>query len=413
MNGERKLQHLEGMRGLAACAVVLAHFFQVLLPAMFERNPALTHTAFDRFAPQTPLNGLWNGNFAVCLFFVLSGYVLSVKSFRGGDRLAVAESLLRRYFRLALPALASVLLCWCLMAAELSFYPEASKLTLATMPDPWSVTPTLAEVAWQTIWHTFFSYGMAYNPVLWTMTYEWFGSLSVFAVLLAFGGSRRHGWRLARLLAYAGGIGLSWNTYYLGFWLGMIACDWSPSRDRSASAGRSGAPLRNLLRRSGIAAGTLGAVGFYLGSYPYVSPPGPWYDWLPVGQGFPLDPTGCRIWGSFLLLLGLLLSPRVQHLLTGRAMRMLGRLSFSVYLVHFAVLCSWSSWLFARLHSAIPYPLAVAFTVLLSVPPIALLSIVFECLIDRPLLRGLKRLRLGRGSTVFDQQSDRTRGHSG
>nr|WP_238357621.1 acyltransferase [Cohnella zeiphila] len=419
------------MRGIAACAVVLAHFFQVLLPAMFERNPAIVHTAFDRYAPQTPLNGLWNGNFAVCLFFVLSGYVLSVKTFRGGGRKAVAESALRRYFRLALPALASVLLIWCLMAAGLSFYPETRQLTLATMPDPWSVTPTPAEAAGQTLWHTFFRYGMAYNPVLWTMTYEWFGSLSVFAVLLAFGGSRGRGWSFARWLVYAAGLRLTWNTYYLGFWLGMIACEWSrsgawpwrsngevsgsssPDNEAEAGDGRGAGALRKRRIFGGVAAGACGAIGFYLGSYPYVVPPGPWYGWLPVGPGSPLDPIGCRILGSFLLLLGLLLSPRAQRLLSGGAMRTLGRLSFSIYLVHFAVLCSWSSWLFARLHSAFPYPSAVTLAILLSIPPIAALAVAFERLIDRPLVQGLKRLRLGRGRAALRRQPGRTRSHSG
>lgn len=131
-----KITYLDGLRGAAALVVVIAHFLQVFLPSMFEARPQVSHFAFDQWIPRTPLNLLFNGNFAVCLFFVLSGFVLSLRFFRYRRRSVVAASLLRRHFRLAIPAVCSLLLAYAVMKLDWNFYDEARVYTRATMPDP-------------------------------------------------------------------------------------------------------------------------------------------------------------------------------------------------------------------------------------------------------------------------------------
>jgi peptidoglycan/LPS O-acetylase OafA/YrhL len=69
------------------------------------------------------------------------------------------------------------------------------------------------------MWGTFFAGDDTYNPVLWTMTIEFYGSMLVFAMALLFG-SQRTQWTL-----YLAAAILFLNSYYLAFIIGMGLAD--------------------------------------------------------------------------------------------------------------------------------------------------------------------------------------------
>jgi peptidoglycan/LPS O-acetylase OafA/YrhL len=71
---EKKLFYLDGIRGLAACIVVISHYIQVFYPAALNGRPQQAHSKWDIWYGHSPINLFYNGQFAVCLFFVLSGY---------------------------------------------------------------------------------------------------------------------------------------------------------------------------------------------------------------------------------------------------------------------------------------------------------------------------------------------------
>lgn len=370
-----KVTYLDGVRGAAALAVVIAHYLQVFVPAVFENRPELSHFAWDRIVPKTPLNVLFNGNFAVCLFFVLSGYVLSYKFFRMKDRRIVMAGFVKRYFRLAVPAFVSVLLAYLVMVNGWGYYDKVRNLTMATMPDPYMVIPGIPELLKQGLYHTFFTYGMAYNPVLWTMTYELFGSFIIFGMLLIAGTFR------FRYLLYIAGILWFHDSYYLGFWLGLLLSDLANSR--------SGSRIRI---HSKVLLACLTAAGIYLGSYPYVDPAGMVYGWLPIGGGLLTNAIAYRTIGAFLLLAVMLSSRLGQKMFASRPLEYLGRVSFSLYLVHFAVLCSFSSLLFLHLSDRLAYGWNVLLTTAVSMPLIFILAHLMYIGVDGPIVRLLSRI---------------------
>src|SRR5271157_5509248 len=92
----KRFRFLDGLRGWAAVVVLLHHVFVDGLPAnalMADRN-------------------LWakvfflNGTLAVCVFFVISGFSLSIRYLDRGDGRALARIASGRYLRLALPIFA-------------------------------------------------------------------------------------------------------------------------------------------------------------------------------------------------------------------------------------------------------------------------------------------------------------------
>ena len=83
-----KVKFLDGLRGVAAFIVVIAHYIQVFYPTVFNGNIESIHTKnnLELIFYKTPLNLFFNANFCVCIFFVLSGYVLSIKFFKYNDK---------------------------------------------------------------------------------------------------------------------------------------------------------------------------------------------------------------------------------------------------------------------------------------------------------------------------------------
>jgi peptidoglycan/LPS O-acetylase OafA/YrhL len=86
-----RLPELDSVRGIAAATVVLGHF----VGALSDTPPWW----FDHFMPP--------GHSAVVLFFVLSGYVLSIPFWRGRQD-PYPKYLLRRFFRIYVPYAAAV-----------------------------------------------------------------------------------------------------------------------------------------------------------------------------------------------------------------------------------------------------------------------------------------------------------------
>ena len=93
-----KLKFLDGVRGLAALIVVIHHYILAFFPAMFFGNSKINHFAGEHEYSTSPLQLFYNGSFAVCIFFVLSGFVLSIKYLQTQDNKLLGEYALKRYF---------------------------------------------------------------------------------------------------------------------------------------------------------------------------------------------------------------------------------------------------------------------------------------------------------------------------
>lgn len=107
MSETKKLTYIDGLKGTGALIVYLCHFAYAFYFALYSLNPANSHTAgnVEVAIGKTPLNILYNGNFAVQLFFVASGFVLCIRYFQDYDRKRLVKSAAKRYFRLAGPIL--------------------------------------------------------------------------------------------------------------------------------------------------------------------------------------------------------------------------------------------------------------------------------------------------------------------
>ena len=207
-----KLVCFDAIRGIAAMMVVVAHIAVAFYPGIYWREgPQWDATpVWWQYLVKFFISRLWSGYRAVVIFFVLSGFVLSMNFFQKGSAKSIGLAALRRYPRLMIPAAASVFLSLALMttgavdnqSAAKIMYPEEgySNPEMYRPPDAhvklmtmYQFSPTLSDALHQTTWVAFTTGYVEYNVVLWTMPIELVGSFIVFGFLALFGNLRNRG----------------------------------------------------------------------------------------------------------------------------------------------------------------------------------------------------------------------------
>ena len=151
--------------------------FRSLLPEHVN-----TKSGAEIFIGKTPLNFFYNGNGAVCLFLVFSGFVLCLTYFRTRDRGRLKSGALKRYFRLMPVILAVNVLIFILM--YFGFYQNAETAVL-TKSVPWfqgfnQFEPGILSMLYESLIGCFVRGSNDYNGVLWTIPYLFWGALVVY-----------------------------------------------------------------------------------------------------------------------------------------------------------------------------------------------------------------------------------------
>lgn len=352
------IDYLDGLRGIAALTVVFSHLAGAFYPAILFNQPDQIRLGIEPLIATTPLSTPFAGNLAVRIFFVLSGFVLTYRFFLHYRRAEVAQAMLKRYIRLLIPIAASVLLAWGAIRLGLMHHRELAPVSGAAswLDTFWDVRPELGAALWNAAFEVLFRADYRYNPVLWTMYYEFVGSLLVLGVVLLAGRSP------LRFLIYAALLVALFRSQYLGFVLGLIMADLLARRPPRAAPAAAWLPLL--------------AAGVYLGSYPSYHDQIAGTIYAPLG-GLPANLP--QTIGGFLIFLAVLCSASLQRVLGARPCLMLGRLSFSFYLTHLIVIGSFGAWLFLALLPHVGYHAAF----LLMLPPTVLVIAAVTWLLYR------------------------------
>jgi peptidoglycan/LPS O-acetylase OafA/YrhL len=361
---------LEGLRGLAAIVVVIYHFSIAFYLVMFFGpgvSAPVQHMRLEDNLYASPIAGLMSGTFAVAVFFVLSGFVLSIGFFQTGKIEIVKKLAAKRYVRLMLPALASILICYTLIKLGLSHTQEAAAVTRSSwLAISWNFVPHLFTAIQNGIFGIFVTGSNIYNNVLWTMTSEFSGSFLVFGTLLMFARSRY------RWLVYAALLAITFNTWLLGFVIGMVFADLY-------SRGIIVQKDRNFMT-----AGVLLLLGLYLGGYPFGTDLGTTayaiFGKLPF-QGVNYQPM-CTTLGASLLVFVVLWTAQFASVLRKKRISVIGKYTFSLYLVHLPILYTFTAGIFVYAYRFMGYNKAVLLAVVLSVPVVWGATVLFEKYID-------------------------------
>jgi peptidoglycan/LPS O-acetylase OafA/YrhL len=120
----KRIEYLDSLRGLAAMQVLVYHYFLPFPAFWAAQNHERIPNPLIWVLTYTPLRLLWDGQQAVILFFVLSGFVLALPYFNGRTPF-YPSYLIRRFFRIYVPYLFVVSFSSFLILFSLSKYPMA------------------------------------------------------------------------------------------------------------------------------------------------------------------------------------------------------------------------------------------------------------------------------------------------
>ncbi len=360
----RRVLFFDGLRGLAALQVIFDHFIWLFAPGAI--------TTAGVFA---------NGQCAVFLFFLMSGYVLSI-SFNK-PWVPVKILMASRVLRLTIPAVASVVL-----AAILMLFTQTQIRAAALSVGPGYLSRISDSSHFQSLYtdlsgiSLFFGYretglvtfpylasqATSLNPPLWTLNIELWGSIWILTLIVI----KRNLYDFYRALLIVSIFLIGVNPLNL-FTLGHL-CAARPATQSDVK----GAIL--------ACAGIVICNGHYLGIFNpdvLISLHGffelySWFDWQTE-------------LGAVLIFLGILRCATLQRCLEMRFPQFLGQISFPIYLVHFPILLFIGCPLMAK-NSQIDRDAALGMVLVLSLTFILLFASAFEAFVDKPVLRQSRKI---------------------
>lgn len=355
----KKLAYLDGLKGVGCVLVFLTHFVFAFYYGMYHYEPRSCHLPgnLDIWIGKSPLNLLFNGNTAVRLFLVLSGYLLCRNYFLTKDKRRLLKSAKSRYLRLMPMVLVVNVAVFALM--WLGLYQNGEAALLAGSEEWFAGFNAFAPSVWGMLQESLYGcylFGTNdYNGVLWTLQILFVGAYIDYA-LAYLCGDKKWRWILYAILAV-----FLVRTDYLSIFLGYVLCDFMHTDWK----------WKKICCKCQILNWILGFVGLYFMCYP--------------SAGFDYEGT---IWGilpfifvNYYHILGVLCFvfavlnlKGLQSFFAMKGFLYLGRISYSLYLIHFPVMATFGAWFLLTFAKRLGYNLACllnlvlisAITVLLS-----------------------------------------------
>ncbi len=353
---QERITFLDGLKGFACLGVFTHHFFLSFFPASYFGTEAAVMTAsgFDARLSVEPYSFFVNGNFWVCLFLVISAFLSSHKIFQlrtsyeasldGAPDIAshkqprqsrmpvfdtLSGTLLKRYIRLMIPAaligIFSYFLVDFLTLTNLNYMGKTN-------------TQSFPSFLYHAVVHMWIFVDSSVQGPFWMLHYLLFGSY--LAMLIALATPARSRWTPLIHLFLAAALGIM-NRYYAGIVFGVMICYMYHRRTSLQEVSCSGfldkivrCVMQNKILR-GSAGTLLLLAGLFLGAYPsYVKPDNIYrlFNAYALRDLYAYELIHCI--GAACLLASFFLLKGLADLFSTKPFLFLGKLSFSIYLVH-------------------------------------------------------------------------------
>ena len=342
--------YLDGIRGLMCINVVICHFVVVYYPELyFEEFADLS--ILGKIVGGSPLSVFVNGDIAVRYFFVLSGFLIAFSTFKNrsyGAKLILSK-MKKRYFRL-LPIISiATIFTFILMKFDLLYHLNIVDIVQnSTFLQAYcNFDPTIPSL-FNNIFIKVFITGSDYVGPFWTIRYELWGPLV--ALILCSLLHKRKSRRLLYVLIVVP-LSIFVDSNLLSLFIGVFVADLLcfPDKDTTIFSKYYFTILNNKLFIIIIS-----IVGLYCVCVPmYFAGIYQYWNIIPY-----LFPGILRSIGVGLLLYVLLKTPQIRKPFESKLLQLLGRISFSVYAIHWTLMLSLQAWLFMNFSSLYSYSIA-------------------------------------------------------
>jgi len=361
-----RAMYLESIRGIGAVQVLFLHCMVAFVPELtgFDQNQDVFNAIH-----KSPLFLFYDGYTAVYLFFILSGIVLTFHFGAGAPR---PSYILPRITRLMIPAAAAVLLGAVLKGIFGSVNVEAGAVlnstglkTLWLPPDgagfvlkdafvdaPWLGYGPSSTWSWLKTGIAVDPMSVAYSAPLWTLSIELHGSVMLLLLCMLYRWRPRL-WSAAMIVLAV----LLLRSHFLCFLVGHLI-------------GVAMLKERRQWNLHPLVCIALIDVGLYLCISEEL---GPNSVFAAICRPTALPILPCldhtqKIYGSMFLFSGLFFSKAIRDALENKISCYFGKISFSLYLIHWPIVFGLGSALFLALTPRLSTGLAVAITLGCVVP---------------------------------------------
>ena len=295
-------------------AVVFSHLILTFFPLLHanEIGDVEKMSYVESLIYNSPFNFWYSGSAAVFIFFVLSGYVLSYAILSKEDvNKKILSMTVKRYPRLAIPALLSCLI------AYLVFFIEIDKSNVSQWFARYGASNFgFLDAIYQGTIGSFIFGSAPLNWVLWTMQIELFGSLIVFFLLFVLN-KNSNIFFISSLILPILSIAVSFK-FALGivcFIIGIYLYLYGKKIPTALT-------LPSLL------------IGLYLAGVHNHSASYAFFSEFFGNKTY----TSLNALSGLLIVFGVLMSPKISHFIDKKFLVILGKLSFSIYLLHLIVI---------------------------------------------------------------------------
>ena len=394
--------YLDGIRGVAAFAVYVQHFATPFQPSMLGLLDARTSWSVFQIFQLPILRVIYSGSFAVAVFFVISGFALSLRPLRmirGQEPTKAIEvtvsSALRRGPRIFIPPI--VIVVFIMLGARLDLfnndYPLSSfekynleaPIRLPTFVGQLadSLQFVLTRVFYPRDWlqNVPFTSPGIYGFQLWTIPTEFWSSQLLFIGIIALAKCRRR-YRNAIVIGFVlySMWCMRWDISL--FFCGMLLAEIEVHRTKVQAATQS----RRLVRQCLLI--LIFILGLYLGTMPdFNAESTPGFRWLTSLVFYE------RLWqsvGAIQVIWAVSQAEALQSVFKSPIALWLGNISFALYLIHVPILSSYgwdivpAIWSITGNDGTLSYETGVILGFLILCPVVLWLADIFWRLVDLP-----------------------------
>lgn len=368
---------VDGLRGVACLCVMLHHFIMGYYPAAYQGEAAPQHFSrnIELVFSQSPAGFLAAGDFWVSVFCMVSGFVIAYQVYRMKDEKAFSRSLLRRYPRLMIPVLVLSIIVFVMLQLDLFYNTQAAYMTGSTwLAQFYQNKTTLTDLFFASFVDTWLC-GMTtlYSNAFWMLSELFAGSFMAYLLAAMGRGSNR------RIVYVYIGIALAYlsvnsrlTTFVLGVLLAYVILHYG---DRILSHKKACMILGIMFL----------VLAVFLGGYPQGCEPTNGYAVL---NHLPDRLNPCYFYhmlAAMLLMISVFLLKPAALFLSAEPIQFLGKISYSIYIIHVPVLFSLSAWLLLQLADLTKdYNVAAGLTLVISVAVVIALGWLFYHLVEKP-----------------------------
>mgnify|MGYP004501314971 CR=1 FL=1 len=361
-----RIYWIDGLRGFACLLIFFHHFTIGFFPATYYGDTVASHINYqmDISLSQCPISVLFNGDFWVCIFCLLSGLVQSYKIFCANSINKVPEDMLKRYLRLSLPVFVVSFIVYFMMHLNMFYNLKINDI----VESPWLGGFYLDKASFSDVLiSSFISDWVTKNPMFsnafWMLPYIFIGSYITYILAMIVNNKKP---RTLIVLFVAGLLFYNRQDYYLLFVIGVFIAYIMAYYDRKY--------------KLQIFCGLIFVLaGLFFGGYPSgVTPNNIYHYFNTIGY------VKCHILGATLFVVGIYNCRFLIKILESKVLLWLGKISFGIYLIHIPVIFSVTSFIFMKVYGVSDrYQMSAGVSFFISLVLIILLAWLFNKYVEK------------------------------